>query len=89
MNHYGEPPNPQDCKPVEAPPNLVLKLDQRVLTPVAETGMAPGALGRKLLNSAIARQLNLHYHWAVDGPIKVAVPGYGTFYIGPKGWRLK
>ena len=88
VRKYGTPPLPEQCVDAEPPPTLVTKLNQRVLEPVALTGMAPGALGRDLSPSSIARQLNLAFDWGNPQPVRVAVPPHGTFLIGPYGWEL-
>ncbi len=89
MRSYGYPPAIEDCVESSIPASVLLKVDQRILTPVAGTGMAPGGLGRKVPTSAVARQLCAAYAWGRDGPVSVEVKGYGTFLIGPRGWELR
>ena len=82
---YGNPPEPSDCVPADLPATLKVKADQTVLTPFAHT-MAP-AIGRRASVFAVARQLNQHYDFGREKCVSVAVPGYGTFRIGPNGWE--
>lgn len=82
---YGYPPDPSECVEAEAPPNLKVKADQTVLTPLAHT-MSPH-IGAKASVAAVARQLNQHYDFGREKCVSVAVPGYGTFFIGPEGWE--
>ena len=89
MRSYGYPPAIEDCEDATVPASVLLKVDQRILTPVAGTGMAPGGLGRAVPATAVARQLCAAYKWGSEGPVRVAVTGYGTFLIGPRGWELR
>ena len=87
-NHYGFPPDLDECAEASPPPDLVTVVSQRVLTPVAGTGMAPAALNRKVPVSAVARQLYTIFDWGRGCPVCVEVDGYGMFRIGPDGWAL-
>lgn len=82
---YGVPPDRFECVEVEVPTTLKVKADQTVLTPWAHT-MTP-FIGRKASVVAVARQLNQHYDFGREKCVSVAVPGYGTFRIGPNGWE--
>lgn len=88
IDHYGYPPEVGECRTADPPESLITAVDQRVLKPVVDTGMAPGGLGRKVPVSGIARQLCSEFEWGSQGPVAVTVPRYGTFLIGPLGWAL-
>lgn len=86
IRFYGSPPDWNECADVEPPEGLSVRADQRLITPVALTGMAR-AVGRPASEVAVARQLLLHFRENL--PVSVNVSGYGTFRLGEEGWCLE
>lgn len=84
---YGVPPDHKACHEVVTPEGLSLTTDQRLLHTVVQTGMVPHGLNRPASNVAVARQLQLHFKDVL--PVRVEVPGRGTFRIGSEGWCVE
>ncbi len=87
MNRYGEPPDDWECEDREIPQGLMLKVTNGVITDHVHT-MVP-ALHKPVSVQAVARQLNQAYDFGRTNPVRVAVPGYGTYRLGPKGWCVE
>lgn len=84
---YGTPPAHDQCREVGPPDGLSVVTDQRLLHPVVQTGMVPHGLNRPASAVAVARQLGIHFDDTL--PVRVNVPGYGTFRIGSEGWCVE